>query len=74
MAYDRRFRFDIQKLYMLLYEHEMTQRELAEKLGVTEVSVSRWLHGDRVPGSAHILAMARYFNVHFEDLAELIDW
>lgn len=74
MAYNRRFRFDIQKLYTLLYEHEMTQRELAEKLGVTEVSVSRWMHGDRVPGATHVLEMARIFNVKFEDLAQLKDW
>ena len=33
----------------LLAQLNMTQRELAEKINVTEVSMSRYIKGDRVP-------------------------
>lgn len=33
----------------LLYENRMTQRELANVVGVTEVSMSRYIKGGRVP-------------------------
>jgi transcriptional regulator with XRE-family HTH domain len=33
----------------LLQKHGLTQRELAEKVGVTEVSMSRYISGDRTP-------------------------
>ena len=33
----------------LLEKNGMTQRELAEAVGVTEVSMSRYIKGDRVP-------------------------
>ena len=34
---------------MQLKRKNMSQRDLAEKLGVSEVTVSRWLSGDRDP-------------------------
>lgn len=74
MAYNQRIKFDINKLYMLMTAAGLNQRELAKKIGVNEVSVSRWMHGDRVPGATHVLEMARIFNVKFEDLAQLKDW
>ena len=33
----------------LLTQYNMTQRELADKAGITEVSMSRYIKGDRVP-------------------------
>jgi len=33
----------------LLEKNGLTQRELAEKVGVTEVSMSRYISGDRTP-------------------------
>lgn len=74
MAYNRRLKFNINKLYMLMTAEGLTQRELANKIGVSEVTISRWMHGDRVPGATHVLEMSRLFNVKFEELAELIDW
>ncbi len=39
----------IDKIGLALKQKNMTQRDLAEKLEVTEVTVSRWLTGDRDP-------------------------
>ena len=33
----------------LLDQYGLTQRELAERVGVTEVSMSRYIRGDRMP-------------------------
>ena len=40
-----------------LDELGMTQRELAEEIDVTEVSVSRWLNCERIPKWFHFKAM-----------------
>lgn len=33
----------------LIQKHGLSQRELAEKVGVTEVSMSRYIKGERIP-------------------------
>lgn len=38
-----------ERITSLLKQHNLTQRELAEKVGVTEVSMSRYINGERVP-------------------------
>ena len=43
----------------LLDKNGITQRELADAVGVTEVSVSRYIHGGRLPKGPVILKMAR---------------
>lgn len=39
----------INRIEMQLKRKNMSQRDLAKKLGVSEVTVSRWLSGDRDP-------------------------
>ena len=38
-----------ERISELLNQYGLTQRELAEKVGVTEVSMSRYIRGDRMP-------------------------
>lgn len=42
-----------------LKKRGMTQRELAEKIGATEVSVSRWIKGNRIPKANDALKIAK---------------
>lgn len=42
-----------------LAEQNMTQRGLAAQLGVNEVTVSRWLNGDRMPSVETLDRMAQ---------------
>ena len=37
------------RIEMQLRLKKMSQKDLAERLGVTEVTVSRWLNGERDP-------------------------
>lgn len=46
----------------------MTQRELAEKAGTTEVSVSRYLRAQRTPRLLTLAAIAQVLGVSIDDL------
>lgn len=41
----------------------MTQKELAQKAGITEAAVSRYVNGDRAPRSVTVAAMAKALEV-----------
>ena len=46
----------------------MTQKRLSEELDVTEVTVSRWCSGQRIPSVYAILRMSHIFRCTMEDL------
>ncbi|KDA99143.1 helix-turn-helix transcriptional regulator [Lactobacillus gasseri] len=46
----------------------LTQAELAKRLGVTNVTVSRWERGEAVPKPKYIKAMAKLFNIKGQDI------
>lgn len=41
----------------------MTQQDLAEKLGVSHITVSRWERGDTLPSPKNVKAMIDIFNI-----------
>lgn len=51
-------------------EKNLTQEQLAEKLGVTNRSVSRWENGVNMPDLDLVMEIADYFNV---SIAEFLD-
>lgn len=60
----------IKRLQELLDEKDMTQRELAEKIGVTEVTISRYINGERKPRIDIIGKIAEVFGVSIDYLLE----
>ena len=46
----------------------MTQKELAEKVGITEAAVSHYLKGDRMPRSAVAVKLADVLNMSVDEL------
>lgn len=46
-------------------------REIAEEIGVTRTSMSRYMSGERTPDLAYVVKMADYFNVSIEWLLGL---
>ena len=46
----------------------MTQQELADKLGETHISVSRWDTGKSIPSPKYIKEMADMFGVDGKDI------
>ena len=47
-----------EKVAALLNKNNMTQRELAYRVGITEVSLSRYISGDRIPKGPIISSIA----------------
>ena len=47
-----------ERLKEIIEERGMTQRELAEKAGITEATISRYLSFQRVPKATHVLKIA----------------
>ena len=56
------------RLNEMLKKRGITQRELAEKIGKTETSVSRYVNGDRIPKGPAIVKMAQVLNVQTDYL------
>ena len=50
------------RLKELLEKNNMSQRELAEKIGITEVTISRYISAQRVPKATEILKIADALN------------
>lgn len=42
----------------------LTQRQLAERLGVEPVTISRWERGEVPPSDLNRVRLAQFFNVH----------
>lgn len=51
------------RLRELLQETGTKQKELAKAVGMTEVTVSRWVNGSRVPRGGPLTRVADYFGV-----------
>ena len=56
-------RIDPMRLKQELVKSGMKQRDLAEKLGVTEVSVSRYMSGERQPKGSVLIKLAEVLSV-----------
>lgn len=59
---------DTGKLKTLLEKQGMTQRELAKRAETTEVSISRYLSGQRTPRLLTLAAIAQVLGVSIDDL------
>ena len=52
---------------------KMTQRELAARTGVTEVTLSRWINGNRQASSYGLYRISKVLNCTMEDLMKGIE-
>ena len=60
-----------QRLREALYQSNMKSVDLAKALGVTEVTISRYLHGTRKPGDLMVRKMAEILHVVPEFLRDI---
>jgi len=61
----------IKRLVELMENANMTQVELANKIGTTNVTISRYINGERNPRIEIITEIARAFNVSLDYLVGL---
>lgn len=62
-----------EKLKQLRLSKNVTQKQLAEYLNVTTVTVQRFEYGDRRPSLENIIKLCTYFNVSSDYLLGLSD-
>ena len=64
--------FDLEKfsyrLTVLLDEHNMSQTQLAKKVGTTNVTICRYINGERIPSIDVASKIASVFNVSLDYL------
>lgn len=51
-----------------LKKNDMTQRQLARRLGIHEINISRYISGERIPKVTVCIAMAKILCCKVEDL------
>lgn len=61
----------IYRLSVLLDENNMTQTDLANKIGVSNVTICRYLTGERIPRLDVVAKVAHEFNVSLDFLLGL---
>lgn len=58
----------INRLKVILAEKEKTNKWLAEKLGKSEVTVSRWVRNENQPSMETLLEIAKLLDVDIKEL------
>lgn len=56
------------KIYSMRKMSNMSQKDLAKKLGVTNKAISKWENGDAMPSLRQIITLSDIFNVSLDDL------
>ena len=51
-------------------QNQMTQEFVAERLGVSRQSVSKWENGTSDPSTSNLLALAKLYNISAEELLQ----
>jgi len=48
--------------------HDMSQNQLADKLGISRQSISKWENGTTLPSFSNVIAISNLFDVSLDDL------
>ena len=62
-----------ERLKELRTEENLSTRELAKRVGVTNMAICRWEREERVPSFENAVAIAKYFKVSTDYLCGLED-
>jgi len=55
----------------LLQEKNYTQEKLANKLGITQIAVSKWVCGKTVPTSKNVMRIAEILKTDVSELVQM---
>lgn len=56
------------RLYELRKKTGLSQDELAEKIGVSRQTISKWERGEALPDTENLIALAKLYNVTLDDI------
>ena len=54
-------------------QNDLTQEQVAEKLGVSRQAVAKWERGESLPDLEHVIAMADMYGVTIDQLVRNLD-
>lgn len=57
-------------LKRIAYEHEKTQAQIAQELGIHKATISAWMNGTRTPKMSKIDMLCKYFGCTRSDIME----
>ena len=57
-----------EKLIKLRKEHNLSQEQLADELGVSRQAVSKWERGEASPDTDNLIALARIYDTSLDSL------
>ena len=55
-------------LTILMYDRKIKQKELAEYLGVSQQTISKFINGEKIPSLARLMQIAERLNVTLDEL------
>lgn len=61
-----------ERIKTALFYHDMSQKDLAEKIGVTEATMCRWCKNERSPKANDIIKICRALHISADWLLELM--
>ena len=61
---------DFKNLKRLAYEHNKTQTDSANDLGISKTTLSSWMSGYRTPKMSNIDRLSKYFHITRQELTE----
>ena len=56
------------KLVELRKNHELSQEELAEKLGISRQAISKWERAESSPDTDNLIALAKLYDISLDEL------
>ena len=56
------------KLYLMRKSEQLSQKELAGMLGVTNKAISKWENGDAMPSLNQLVAISKIFNISIDEM------
>ena len=58
----------VEKLQKLRKDNNLSQEQLAEKIGVSRQAISKWERGEATPDSDNLICLAKIYNISLDEL------
>ena len=57
-------------LTLIMYDKKIKQKDIADYLGVTQQTISKFINGEKIPSVVRLMQIAECLNVTLDDLVK----
>lgn len=57
-------------LTLIMYDKKIKQKDIADHLGVTQQTISKFINGEKIPSVVRLMQIAECLNVTLDDLVK----